>query len=83
MKKEGLFDHLDYVASNWLLPVGGYSANEVQLDPGDTVVLYTDGITELQADRTYVVSIVITAVIGKGIDGYREALGILAEHLGG
>ena len=27
--------------------------------------------------------VVITAVIGKGIDGYREALGILAEHLGG
>jgi serine phosphatase RsbU (regulator of sigma subunit) len=31
-----------------ILPVGDYSADEVVLEPGDTLVLYTDGITEAE-----------------------------------
>jgi serine phosphatase RsbU (regulator of sigma subunit) len=31
-----------------ILPTGSYGANEITLEPGDTVVLYTDGLTEAE-----------------------------------
>ncbi len=31
-----------------ILPTGVYSAKEITLEPGDTCVLYTDGLTEAE-----------------------------------